>query len=111
MTRRKTGREARIERLTWYAIVLIVIMMNFFDQNLVLPSYIIPLIIASILIVSGVYQQMQGYGVSLISWGVAIALILFAAFEIYYNLPFDLRLLSIVGVVVVIVSGVITNEG
>lgn len=111
MATRKTGREARIERLTWYAIVLVIILMNFFDQNLVLPSYIVPGIIATILIISSVYQQIQGYGVSLISWGVAIALILLGAFEVYYNLPFDLRLLSIVGVVVVILSGVITNEG
>ena len=111
MASRKTGREARIERITWYAIVLVVILMNFFDRNLILPPYLVPIVISAILIGSSVYQQVQGYGVSLISWGVAIGLVLFAVFEIYYNLPFDLRLLSIIGVVVVILSGIITNEG
>ena len=113
MARSKTSQEAKVERMTWYAMVVVLIIMLYFDRSLNAPPFVAPLAIAAIIIISGVYQQLKrGYRTSLISWTVAIALIIAGIYEIYYNIPFiDLRLAAILAVVVVIGFGVLTNEG
>lgn len=110
---RKSDEEARLERMTWYAIVGVLLVMLYFDRDLRLPAYLAPMVIALILLGVNIYQQMSsGYKPSLIAVIIAVVLLLTGAYDIYYGLPFvDLRLLSIVGVVVVILAGVITNEG
>lgn len=108
----KTGREARIERLTWYALVLVIVVMSF-DRNLLLPAFVMPLVLGLILATSGIYQRLQKYPISLMSWGIAVGFFIAVAYDLYFpdSSPVDLRLISIIGVVLVIGWGAVTNEG
>lgn len=109
---RKTDREARVERMSWFAMVMVFILLSF-DENLTIPSFLIPFTIAGILLTSGIYQYLQrGWRVSPINWIVAALLIAFALFSITATIvfPVDLVLISLVGTVVVIGWGVISNE-
>jgi len=113
MARAKSQQEAKVERLTWYALVVVLVVMLYFDRSLNAPPFVAPLVIAVIIIISSAYQQFaKHYRPSLISWSVAIALLVLGIYEIYYDLTFvDLRLAAIAAVVIVISFGVITNEG
>lgn len=112
MARRKTGREAKAERMTWFALVL-VIMMLYFDRDFVIPDFIVPFVLAGILLISGVYQYTQGWRVSPLTWIIMALLVVAGLYDVFYGLPaaIDLRLASLIVVVIVIALGVLTNEG
>jgi uncharacterized membrane protein YkvI len=105
----KKGKEARAERITWFAMVVVFMMLSF-DRNISIPDYVIPFIIAGILFVSGFYQYTKQWRVSPIMWIVGAVLTIAGIFGIYYNSPIDLRLVSLVAVLIVIGLGVLTNE-
>jgi len=107
---RKTGREARAERMTWFAMVLVFMLLNF-DRDLTIPDFVIPFLLAAILLVSGVYQYTQNWRVSPLTWIFFAVFVIGGIFGVYYNSPIDLRLASLVMVVIIIAIGVITNEG
>lgn len=107
---RKTGREARAERMTWFGLVLVFMLLNF-DRDFTIPDFVIPFLLAAILMVSGIYQYTQNWRVSPLTWIFAAVFIFGGVFGIYYNSPIDLRLASLIIVFIIILFGVITNEG
>jgi hypothetical protein len=107
---RKTGKEARAERITWFAMVVVFMLISF-DRNVTLPDYIVPFVIAGILFMSGIYQYTKQWRVSPATWITGAVLTLAGIFGIYYNSPVDLRLVSLVAVLIIIGLGVLTNEG
>lgn len=114
---RKSREEARAERLTWLAMAAVFILLSMFDPNNRIPDYLVAFIISGILIISGIYQFWQSqWRVSPFVWMVASILAFFAAFEVFsqfngwYTVPIDLRLVSLLAVVFIILLGIITNE-
>lgn len=116
---RKTGQEARAERLTWFALCLVFIVLTF-DEQQMLPGYVIPFLVATILIVSGIFQYTRKWRVSPVVWGAAGILIAFGIYGLVDTLgiygftapfPIDLRLISLVAVIAIIIFGIVTNEG
>jgi len=114
----KSKEEARIERLTWMAMAGFLILLSFIDPENNLPDYIVPLVIAGILLASGSYQvfEQRNWKVSPFTWGIAFILGFFGVYRVLtiYNdwvpLPIDLRLITLVGVIFLILLGVLTNE-
>lgn len=106
---RKTGREARVERATWFAMVLVFILLNF-DRDITIPDWLIPFVIATILTISAIYQYTQNWRVSPVTWVTVVVLVMAGIFAIYYNSPIDLILVSLGATVGIIAWGIITNE-
>lgn len=115
----KSREESRIERLTWLAMAGVFILLSLFDPDNTLPDYAVAFVIAGILLISGIYQFMQtSWRVSPFTWMLGFTLLVFATFEglgKYYkwtsNIPVDLRLVSLAVVVIIILLGILTNEG
>ncbi|MGB1286988.1 MAG: hypothetical protein ACPG7F_10675 [Aggregatilineales bacterium] len=114
---RKTGREARAERLTWFAMVLVFFVFSF-DENITFPDYIPPFAIALILLVSGVYQYSRKWRVSPFTWIIFVLMLFTGGFAVYaerYTIPvllsfFDPILAALLATVIVIGLGIVTNE-
>lgn len=113
----KSREEARIERLTWLAMVAVFILLSMFDPDNRIPDYYIAFTISGILLFSGVYQFMQtAWRVSPFVWMIGAVLLFFGIFSVmseyngWYRVPIDLRLVSLVVVVIIILLGIITNE-
>lgn len=115
----KSREEARVERLTWLAMAGVFILLSLFDSENKLPDYGVAFVIAGILLISGIYQFMQtSWRVSPFTWMLGFTLLVFATFAglgEYYNwssrIPVDLRLVSLAVVVIIILLGILTNEG
>lgn len=107
---RKTGQEAKAERLTWFALIMVFVLLSF-DETVSVPEVIIPFVIAGILLASSVYQFSQGWQWSWFNVFIAAVLILSGVYDIYFALPVDLVLMSLISVVAILLFGIITNEG
>lgn len=110
---RKTAQEARVERMTWYAMVIVFIVVGF-DRDLMLPSWLVPGVLGSILFFSALYQYSKiklGWRAGMLNIVAATVLILLAAYDFYIGSPADPILISFIVTVAIIAYGVITNEG
>jgi len=110
---RKTNQEARVERLTWYAMVIVFIVVGF-DRDLLLPTWLIPGALGGILFYSALYQYSKikkGWRAGLLNIVVATMLILLAAYDFYLGSPADPILISFIATIAIIAYGIITNEG
>ena len=110
MARTKTSKEARVERITWFALVMIFVPLNFGQWLHTIPAYFFPAAVGVILIVSGTYQYSQGWRVAPIVWIIAALMIAYAGYAWYIKPLIDPILIGLIGVVAVIGLGVITNE-
>lgn len=108
MTRKK-GTEAKFERATWFAMVLVFALLRF-DDGYDLPTIVVPIVLSVILLMSGIYQISQKWPVSPITWMISVALFLLAITSLYVNIYVDLILLSIGMTVLHIVLGILSNE-
>ncbi|MCU0511152.1 MAG: hypothetical protein MUE40_01135 [Anaerolineae bacterium] len=109
---RKTGKEARAERITWFALILIFIPLNFGDWLSTIPAYLFPFAVAVVLLFSGIYQWRKDWRVSPIVWIVAALMLVVGGVEIYYPafMPFDPVLAALIAAVGIILFGVLSNE-
>ncbi len=107
---KKTGREARAERITWFAMISIFLLMSF-NTGFVLDGYMTCIILGLILLVSGFYQLSKKWHVSPLTWMIATLLIAAGFADLYFNQNYiDLNLLGLILTAAVIGIGVITNE-
>lgn len=108
---KKTGAEARAERITWFMLVMIFIVLSF-DISVQIPGYFIPFTVGTILFGSGFYQYRRGWRVSPVTWMVAATMFVIGGLNWYLGLAIiDPILASLIGTVLVIFMGIITNEG
>lgn len=108
---RKTGKEARTERITWFALILIFIPLNFGDWMATIPAYLFPFAVAVVLLISGIYQYRQGWRVSPVVWMVAALMLAMGGYSWYVTRPLvDPVLVSLVATAGIILFGVLTNE-
>lgn len=109
---RKTGKEAKAERITWFAMVSVFLFLSF-DSTASLAGYAVCLILGAILIISGFYQYSQKWRVSPMTWmgGALLLLIGTLGFSYGYLIPVDLTLVGLLLTIAIILGGVVTNEG
>lgn len=107
----KSAREARIERFTWFFLVLIFAVVQLLSENTInLPGWFVPMAGAIVLLGSGVYQYSRRYRVSPVTWLGGGLLLIFAMLNLYtsVNRPFiGESLLVFAGVILV---GLLTGE-
>jgi hypothetical protein len=107
---RKTGKEARTERVTWFAMVMLFVPLNFGQWLQMIPAYFFPAAVGIILITSGVYQYNKGWRVAPIVWIIAALMIAYAGYAWYMRPLIDPILIALLGVICVILLGILTNE-
>jgi hypothetical protein len=105
---RGTGEaEARVERLTWFFLVMVFALVQLLDS---LPPVAVPLAGAGILIGSGLYQYSRRWHVSPVTWlaGALMAGLAYVNLQVNPNRDFTgLALLVFAGV---ILFGLLTGE-
>lgn len=106
----KSPKEARVERVTWFALVMLFVPLNFGQWLQMIPAYFFPAAVGIILIISGGYQYSQGWRVAPIVWIIAALMIAYAGYGWYMKPLVDPVLISLVGVIFVISLGILTNE-
>jgi len=110
MASKKSVAEAKVERITWFLLVLIFALLNIFP-NLTFPNWVVPLAGAVILLGSGVYQYTNKWRVSPMTW-IAGSLMLFfvlMAFMFGFN-DFPFLGPSLLIFALVIGFGILTGE-
>lgn len=115
---RKTGKEARAERLTWFALVMVFLPLplNSGQWMALIPAFMFPAAVGIILFMSGIYQYRNHWRVSPFVWVIAAAMLLMAGYA-YYTENYgtgrslvDPILVALIGTIIVIVMGVLSNE-
>ncbi|MCA9883483.1 MAG: hypothetical protein KC615_03250 [Anaerolineae bacterium] len=114
---RKSRQEARVERYTWFSMVVIFILLSL-DERLSEPSFWVPLVISAILFISGIIQYQNGWRISPFTWIVGAVLLVIGGLTWYFSRPevavslqfLDPILISLLATIVVIVYGIISNE-
>lgn len=118
---RKSAAEARAERVSWFMLVLVFILLSFDDAGTI-PGIAVAFYVGVVAGISALYQWRRGWRVSPIVWIIIGVLILFGVY--YYAvttyLPtspiailafFDPILIALIATVVIILFGTVTNEG
>jgi hypothetical protein len=110
MASKKSNAEAKVERITWFLLVMVFALLNIFP-NLTPPTWAVPLAGAVILLGSGVYQYINKWRVSPMTW-IAGSLMLF--FVLMYTMfgitNFNFLGPSLLIFALVIGFGILTGE-
>jgi Na+/H+ antiporter NhaD/arsenite permease-like protein len=106
---RKSEAEARVERFTWFLLVLVIALLQIFPEENV-PLYFVPLSGAIILFGSGFYQFRERWRVSPITWIAATVMLLLCMINISVDAEQDYTGLALLTFAAVIGFGVITGE-
>lgn len=109
-SRRKSEAEARAERLTWALLVLVFAVIKLIPDASALPTFLVPLAGALILLGSGIYQYSRHWRVSPVTWVGGAFMLLFAYYALQINPGQDFTGLSLLVFFAVIIFGVITGE-
>lgn len=103
---RKTGQEAKVERITWFSMVVLFL---FLTNNGVAGAWVL-LTISLLLLISGLYQWRRRWSVGpqvLVCAGIGL---LGGGYGLYAPVFVDLSLVALGIIVVVISFGVVTND-
>lgn len=106
----KSAAEMRIERLTWFSLVSVLIVAGILPEWLSLHNSFLPLLAGFALIVSGVYQYRQKWRVSFSTWVAGTLMLAMAIFGFVERPDLDVSFIVIVLVAIVIGIGVFTGE-
>jgi hypothetical protein len=108
--RRKSYAEARIERMTWFLLVLVFAILNLLDLEMRGLNWVLPLAGAVILLGSGMLQYMRGWMVSPVTWLGGAALVGLTLFNLYLDPTRDFLGIALIIFAVVILIGLLTGE-
>jgi hypothetical protein len=108
--RRKSYAEERIERITWFALVVIFAVLNLLHLENVGLNWVVPLAGAVVLLGSGMIQYMRGWVVSPITWLGGAALVGLAMFNLYIDPARDFLPFALIIFAAVILVGLLTGE-
>lgn len=109
-TQPKSAGELKAERLTWFGLVGIFIVLSVIPEWVALHNALIPLAGGLVLLTSGLYQYRQKWRVGFFTWVAATLMLVMAIYSIFDRPDLDLSFVVIVLVVIVIALGVFTNE-
>ena len=110
MAGRKSAAEARIERVTWFLLVLMFAMLNIVPDTTRMPNAVVPFIGAFILFGSGLYQYYRGWRVSFITWIAGTLMAVMGAYSVMSRPDINMTPGALIIVAIVILFGVFTNE-
>lgn len=101
----KRPKEARVERLTWGLLVLIFAVVYLASDSAIesLPNWLIPASCALVLLGSGLFQTIKGWGVSPVTWLGGIVMLVLAILA-FYILPQNTFLLETLLVTVAVIA-------
>lgn len=109
--RRKSQDEERIERLTWFFLVLVIAGLHIIQEGgMRLPNYIVPLAGAVVLIGSGLVQYSRRWRVSPTTWLGGALLAGLALINLYVSPDSSFLGISLVVFAGVILIGLLTGE-
>ena len=106
----KSTDEHRIERLTWFGIVGVLVVSGALPNWLTLHNGITALATGLILIFSGILQHRRGIRVAYSTWVAGTLLLVMAGFSFLSRPELDLSLLVILSAIFVVGAGVFTRE-
>jgi hypothetical protein len=109
MTQKKSEAEARIERLTWFAMVLVFAVIYIVPEGTV-DNWMVPFAGAVILLGSGLLQYTRRWRVSPITWMAGTVMLLLAVINLTVNPDQNFFGFVLLAFAVVIGIGVITGE-
>lgn len=108
--RRKSYAESRIERMTWFLLVLVFAVLNLLNLENIGLNWIVPLAGAVILIGSGMLQYLRGWMVSPVTWLGGAALAGLTLFNLYLDPTRDFLGAALIIFAGVILVGLLTGE-
>lgn len=106
----KSDAEAKVERLTWFLLVMIFGLLSVVPKNTI--SYaVVPFAGALVLLGSGIYQYARRWKVSPVTWIIGSVMLVFGLYGLYVNPNAEyLPGLALVAFAVVILVGLFTGE-
>lgn len=110
MAGRKSAKELRVERLTWFALVAIFVISSIIPEGTPIPTAVTPFAGGMVLIISGIYQYAKKWRVSFITWIAGTLMLVMAAYNVTTRPDLDLSFMVIILVAIVIAVGIFTNE-
>ena len=108
-SRRKSAAEARIERITWFLLVVVFGVASLLDPGTI-PNWAVPVAGGLILIFSGAVQYVRRFRVSPITWIAGTFMFVIAFYGFNLQPGADLLGFSLIIFALVIGFGVLTNE-
>lgn len=109
-TRRKSDDEARVERVTWFLLVLMFGIIYLLPESNDLPNWLVPVAGATILFGSGIYQYTRRWHVSPITWIAGSIMFVLGLYGLYVDPNQNLLSFSLFTFAAVIGIGVLTGE-
>lgn len=108
----KSTREAQIERMTWFFLVLIFALVQLLSDNssVTLPGWFVPMAGSVVLLGSGIYQYSRRYRVSPVTWLGGALLLFFVILNLYANFDRSFVGESLLVFAGVILAGLLTGE-
>jgi hypothetical protein len=108
----KSQAEARVERMTWFLLVLIFALVDILRQGgaTSIPNWIVPLSGCAVLIGSGLYQYGRHWRVSPITWLAGAMLGMLAFINLYFSPNQNFLGVSLIVFAGVILVGLVTGE-
>lgn len=105
----------KVERITWFLLVLIFALISVAEDNLgvpesAIPNAFVPMSGAIILLGSGIYQYGRRWRVSPVTWIVGAILLIFGLLNLLVDPALDLSGLSLLSFAAVILFGLLTGE-
>jgi hypothetical protein len=108
---RKSVAEERIERLTWFFLVLVIALIHIIREGgLIIPNWIVPFSGCVVLLGSGMYQYSRRWRVSPTTWLAGALLGVLALINLYVSPNSSFLGLSLIVFAVVILIGLLTGE-
>jgi hypothetical protein len=110
-TRNKSYAEERVERLTWFFLVLVIAGVQILQQGgLSLPNWSIPFVGCVVLIGSGLYQNSKRWRVAPTTWLAGALLAALTLINLYVSPSSNFLGISLVVFAAVILMGLLTGE-
>ena len=107
--RGKSESEARVERFTWFLLVIIFALLNLLPQE-TFPNGFVPLSGAAVLLGSGTYQYLRRWRVSPVTWIIGSIMLVLGVYNFAMDPTRDLLGVCLIMFAIVIGFGVLTGE-
>ena len=110
-TRSKSYAEERVERLTWFFLVLAIAGVQIVQQGgAALPNWVIPFAGCVVLLGSGMYQYSKRWRVAPTTWLAGALLAAMTLINLYVNPSLNFLGVSLIVFAAVILMGLLTGE-